>query len=74
MIFYCFRCANLFDSSKEAIQHLKRVHFLIDNSEPIECVVKYCKKTFNTFKGLSNHLRVFDHTVYENVCYWLSSR
>lgn len=70
MNFYCFHCGDTFDSSNEAIKHLKRVHFLIDNSDSIKCVVRHCEKTYNTFKGLSNHLKVFDHSIFENVCFF----
>lgn len=67
MNFYCYKCNKNFDSSRDAISHLKKDHFIIDNCEPIKCVVKYCTKTVNTFRGLSNHLKVFDHNS-ENVC------
>lgn len=68
MDFVCFKCNKTFDSDKETIKHLRRTHFLIDNIEPIRCVVKHCDKTYNTFKGLSNHLSSFDHNTLPNVC------
>lgn len=68
MNYSCFKCDETFVSSKEAISHLKRTHFLIDNFEPIKCIVKRCDKTFNTFRGLSSHLNSFDHRTSPNVC------
>lgn len=71
MDFYCFRCNKEFASSREAIVHLKKIHFLIDNTDPIKCVVKNCTKTYNTFKGLAAHVKAVDHkNVREmNVCH-----
>lgn len=60
-------CSEEFTKAARVISHLKRVHFMIDNSEPINCIVRNCEKSFNTFKGLSNHIKTFDHTALENV-------
>lgn len=68
MGFYCFKCNKTFGSSKETIKHLRKNHFMIDNVEPIRCIVEQCDNTFNTFRGLSNHLTSFDHHELENVC------
>ena len=67
MDFYCFKCNQTFVSSKETINHLKKNHFMIDNVEAINCVVKQCDFTFNTFKGLCRHLKSFDHQTLQNV-------
>lgn len=67
MDFYCFRCSKTFTTSKEAIVHIKRVHFWIDNTDPIKCLVKNCTKVYNTFKGLANHLKTFDHQILRDV-------
>lgn len=67
MDFSCFKCDETFVSGKETVVHLKRIHFMIDNVEPIKCVVKYCDKTYNTFKGLSTHLNSFDHSTLPKV-------
>lgn len=61
MKFQCFRCKKDFSLEKEVISHLKKVHFMIDNVSPIKCVVKNCEKSYNTFKGLSSHLKIFNH-------------
>lgn len=61
MDFYCFLCGATFILSKEAIKHLKKIHFIKDNTEPITCIVRNCRKTFNTFSGLSNHAANFNH-------------
>lgn len=71
MEFNCFRCNEIFNSSKDVIVHLKRVHFMLDNTEPIKCVVKNCEKSYNTFKGLSHHLKTFGHQQHDDVCYLL---
>lgn len=41
---------------------------MLDNTEPIKCVVKNCEKSYNTFRGLSYHLNTFDHQRHD-VCY-----
>lgn len=61
MDFYCFLCKEEFASSKGAINHLKNIHFMIDNTDQIKCVVKNCTKMYLTFKGLGTHLKTFDH-------------
>lgn len=67
MNFHCFRCEEIFSSSKEAISHLKKIHFMIDNTDPIQCVVKNCTKTYSTFKALALHLKKFDHQIVRDV-------
>lgn len=57
MDFYCFVCENKFISEKDAITHLRKDHFLVDNVNPINCIVQNCAKTYNTFKGLKHHLK-----------------
>lgn len=69
MDYFCFRCNDEFTSSKEAIAHLKKIHFMIDNTDPIQCVVKNCTKVYNTFKGLAAHLKKFDHQIVKHVWY-----
>lgn len=61
MKFYCFLCSETFTTSKEAIKHLKKKHFMQDNTESIKCLVENCEKTFNTFRGLSSHIATFNH-------------
>lgn len=71
MIFTCYRCDQKFNSEKDIIYHLKKTHYVIDNVSPIKCVVKNCSKTYNTFKGLSGHLKTFTHPVTIQVNYLL---
>lgn len=61
MSFNCFRCAKTFLLENEAISHLKKDHFIIDNVSPIKCLIKNCERTYNTIKGLRCHLNNFDH-------------
>lgn len=63
MVFFCSKCGKTFFSEKETITHLKKDHFIIDNVDPINCIVKNCSKTYNTFKGLQNHLKTCVHNV-----------
>lgn len=69
MEFFCFKCDKTFTSGNETIKHLKKNHFMVDNVEPIKCVFKQCAKRFNTFKGLSYHIKSFDHGTLANVCF-----
>lgn len=71
MDFNCFKCESSFTTSKQAVNHLKRDHFMVANSEPIKCIVKCCEKSFNTFGGLNNHLKIFDHSKFVNVFHCL---
>lgn len=62
MNFHCFICKETFNLSKDSIKHLKRIHFLRDNTTPIGCIIiENCEKTFNTFRGLTNHVAPFSH-------------
>lgn len=67
MDFHCIFCEKDFISQKQTISHLKKVHFVVDNSIPINCIVKNCLRSFNTFNGLNYHLKTFDHQN-QNVC------
>lgn len=40
---------------------------MIDNVESIKCIVKQCSKTFNTFKGLSGHVKSSHRQTLPNV-------
>lgn len=61
MSFYCFRCEKIFIIENEAISHLKKDHNMLDNVSPIRCVIRNCEKTYNTFRGLRNHLKNINH-------------
>lgn len=61
MEFFCTYCEKEFFVEKDAITHLKKHHFIIDNLDPINCIVRNCSKTYNTFKGLKHHLKNFVH-------------
>lgn len=67
MDLHCFRCTNSFQSTKEAIRHLRNDHCMVDNCSPMKCLAKNCERTYNTFKGLSNHLDTFNHQSEPNV-------
>lgn len=67
MNYTCFRCQQQFSEEKDAIWHLQKVHFIIDNISPIKCLVKNCLKTYNTFKGLKFHLKTFCHQMEQEI-------
>lgn len=56
MKFSCFVCNKSFEIKDEAVSHLKSVHRLKDNAQPIKCVVKGCAKSYLSFKALKQHV------------------
>lgn len=56
MKFSCFVCNKSFEIKDEAVSHLKLVHRLKDNAQPIKCVVKECAKSYLSFKALKQHV------------------
>lgn len=60
MDFKCYVCFSTFKLSNEAIDHLKKSHYVKENqSSNILCIVNkqiHCGKTFKTFSGLRRHI------------------
>lgn len=58
MDFQCFKCFNTFSSANETIKHLKKDHFICENTDPIKCIANNkCTKEYLTFGGLRNHIK-----------------
>lgn len=58
--FKCFICYGTFCSSKDAIKHLKKVHSVVENQNPIKCLVNHsdvCSYVYFTFPGLRKHMK-----------------
>lgn len=55
----CFKCGAEFNEEKYIISHLKVIHFIKDNSEPIKCSVggNYCPMVFYKFSQLKQHMK-----------------
>lgn len=56
MEFQCFVCLNIFADETEAIKHLKKIHFIKENINPIHCLKK-CKYFCLTFRQLRIHMK-----------------
>lgn len=57
MEFKCFECLEIFSDGKSAIKHLKVIHFIKDNTNPIYCLKNNgCKNHFSTFRNLKKHM------------------
>lgn len=56
MEYQCFVCLNLFSDEKDAIKHLKNIHFIKENINPIYCLKK-CKYYCLTFRQLKIHMK-----------------
>lgn len=66
-MYFCYRCDLSFETQNETIKHMRRDHFVIDNTTPIKCVVRNCEKSYHTFSSLRNHLRTFQHSSEKHV-------
>lgn len=56
MEYQCFVCLNIFSNEKDAIKHLKKIHFIKENIDPIYCLKK-CKYFCLTFRQLRIHMK-----------------
>lgn len=54
----CFECKGLFPDINITINHMRKVHNILDNTGEIKCIANYriCKKTFVTYSGMRKHL------------------
>lgn len=58
MNFKCFVCSELFSSDKMAIKHLKIIHFIKDNKEPIYCLKNNgCQYHSFTLRQVKVHMK-----------------
>lgn len=62
MDYKCDICNCEFEDLKSCFAHLKRVHFIWDNSQNIKCVVNFfggekCGKSYNTYDSLRKHVK-----------------
>lgn len=64
-IFKCYLCFSEFNEQSSALDHLKKLHGVKEKHQPIKCITKNtkCTKTFQTWSGLKNHLKVCAKTV-----------
>lgn len=63
MDYKCFLCKIEFENIKLCFAHLKQAHFIVDNSQSIECIVNHpeefkCNKSYNTYNGLRSHVKI----------------
>jgi hypothetical protein len=61
MILICRYCAIKMDDISYMIKHLKLIHYIAENGEPIKCCVNrkndICNKSYVTFNGLRTHMK-----------------
>lgn len=59
----CYLCSRKFSVLSEAVNHLKIIHLVKENVDEISCLVNTehddseCTKTFQTFRGMSAHVK-----------------